>query len=217
MGLLTEYPDWWVIDPGKGHPPASLLKYLLVQAAYSSFSVRGEPLWRHFLPCCSCPGGCPQHWDSPGDRVCRLKQRAVSEKSPKLGVITRQCCGHPQGTRVGSGFQCLSLPQMLFLLITETSLHKSSGVAKQDQGREILEDVLLVQTPRKTMNSELTKEDPLQYLGPTYNFHNQVNALICGTLKLNRVKNSINNFTKILKAPVLSSQIAERIRADRRE
>lgn len=50
MGLLTEYPDWWVMDPGRGHPPASLLKYLLVQAAYSSFSVRGESLWSHFFP-----------------------------------------------------------------------------------------------------------------------------------------------------------------------
>lgn len=116
-------------------------------------------------------------------------ERAVSEKSPKLVVVTRQCCGHPQGAHVGSGFQCLGLPQTLFpLLITETSLHRSLGVVEQDQGREILEDVPLVQTPRKTMKSELTIQDTLQYLGPTFNFHNLVNALICVTHKLNRIK-----------------------------
>lgn len=45
MEVLTEHHGWWVMDTGRGHPPASLLKHLPLQAACSGFPAREGPLW----------------------------------------------------------------------------------------------------------------------------------------------------------------------------
>lgn len=58
---------------------------------------------------------------------------------------------------------------------------------------------------------------PLRYSGPTLDFHHRVNISIRGALMRNRVRSTLNcPFPKMLKAPVVSAQAAERRRTDGR-
>lgn len=81
------------MDTGNGHPPASLLKRLLLQAACSSFPARGGSLCSPALTAIAAQA------DVPGPGAV-LEAESSEWKAPRAG------CGHPQGACVCPGFQC---------------------------------------------------------------------------------------------------------------
>lgn len=82
------------------------------------------------------------------------------------------------------------------------------------RGREILEDLPSVQTPKQLTNNEKTGIH-LCYRGQLLI---SIIRLIHSSVELNKVRNTLNSlFTKMLKVTVFSSQIAERKTTDGRK